>query len=194
MRTQLRIVAGQLRGRKLTVDVNPQVRPAPQMVREALFSILGNAVPGRPFFDLFAGTGAVGLEALSRGARHVFFVERDVRVADQIQKHLQTFHVADRASVVRGDVYHWAERWQAPLEPVTLFLGPPFADFEQRPDSLVTLVADLQTKVAGDSVLVLQSETPFQVGQLPGARAWDVRQYGRNQLMIWVKESLVSGE
>ena len=192
MRTQLRIVAGQLRGRKLTVDVNPQVRPAPQMVREALFSILGNAVPGRPFFDLFAGTGAVGLEALSRGACHVLFVERDVRVADQIQKHLQTFHVADRASVVRGDVYHWAERWQAPLEPVTLFLGPPFADFERRLESLLTLVAKLQTKVAADSVLVLQSEIPFTADALADGPQWDVRKYGRNQLMIWVKESIVS--
>src|SRR6266702_4410821 len=115
MRTQLRIVAGALRGRKLTCDVNPQVRPAPQMVREALFSILGNAVPSRPFFDLFAGTGAVGLEAVSRGA-------------DQIQKHLHVFGIADRASVVRADVYRWAERWQPPAEPVTLFLGPPFAD------------------------------------------------------------------
>lgn len=187
MRTQLRIVAGALRGRKLTCDVNPQVRPAPQMVREALFSILGNAVPGRPFFDLFAGTGAVGLEALSRGARHVFFVERDVRVADQIQKHLHTFHVADQASIVRGDVYHWVERWQAPLEPVTLFLGPPFADFERRQEALLTLVANLQTKVAVDSVLVLQSETPFTAEELP-SQLWDVRQYGRNQLMIWVKE------
>lgn len=192
MRTQLRIVAGALRGRKLTCDVNPQVRPAPQMVREALFSILGNAVPGRPFFDLFAGTGAVGLEALSRGARHVFFVERDVRVADQIQKHLQAFQVADRASVVRGDVYHWAQRWQAPLEPVTLFLGPPFADFERRLESLLTLVADLQTKVAADSVLALQSETPFTADVLPDGPQWDVRKYGRNQLMIWVKESVAS--
>jgi 16S rRNA (guanine(966)-N(2))-methyltransferase RsmD len=158
------------------------------MVREALFSILGNAVPNRPFFDLFAGTGAVGLEALSRGARHVFFVERDVRVADQIQKHLLAFHVADRASVVRGDVYLWAQRWQAPLEPVTLFLGPPFADFERRLEALMTVLAELQTKVAADSVLVLQSETPFTVDPLPGGPQWDVRKYGRNQLMIWVKE------
>ncbi len=187
MRTQLRIVAGSLRGRKLTCDVNPQVRPAPQMVREALFSILGNAVPDRPFFDLFAGTGAVGLEAFSRGAGSVVFVERDFRVADQIQKHLHAFNIVDRASVVRADVYRWAERWQPPAEPVTLFLGPPFADFERQPESLVTLAADLQAKVAADSVLVLQSETPFQAGQLP-SHPWDVRQYGRNQLMIWVKE------
>jgi 16S rRNA (guanine966-N2)-methyltransferase len=187
MRTQLRIVAGTLRGRKLTCDVNEQVRPAPQMVREALFSILGNAVPGRPFFDLFAGTGAVGLEALSRGANPVTFIERDFRVADQIQKHLHAFGIADRASLVRADVYRWAERWQAPAEPVTLFLGPPFADYQRRPDSLLALMADLQKKTAADSVLVLQSETPFQADQLPGSR-WDVRQYGRNQLMIWVKE------
>jgi len=164
------------------------------MVREALFSILGNAVPGRPFFDLFAGTGAVGLEALSRGARHAFFVERDVRVADQIQKHLLAFHVAERASVVRGDVYHWAQRWQAPLEPVTLFLGPPFADFERRLEALLTLVADLQTKVAADSVLALQSETPFTADALADGSQWDVRKYGRNQLMIWVKESIVSSQ
>src|SRR5260370_11771307 len=187
MRTELRIVAGSLRGRKLTCDVNPQVRPAPQRVREALFSILGNAVPNRPFFDLFAGTGAVGLEALSRGARPVVFVERDFRVAGQIQKHLRAFDVADQASIVRADVYHWAERWQPPAEPVTLFLGPPFADFEERLESLQILVADLQTKAAGDSVLALQSETPFQVNQLAGGLPWDVRQYGRNQLMIWVK-------
>jgi 16S rRNA (guanine(966)-N(2))-methyltransferase RsmD len=188
MRTQLRIVAGSLRGRKLTCDVNPQVRPAPQMVREALFSILGNAVPDRPFFDLFAGTGAVGLEAFSRGASSVVFVERDARVADQIQKHLRDFGIADRASIVRADVYRWAERWQPPAEPVTLFVGPPFVDFERRPESLVMLTADLQANVAADSVLVLQSETPFQAGQLPGGHPWDVRQYGRNQLMIWVKE------
>ena len=67
-KTEVRIVAGTLRGRKLACVVHPGMRPTPQMVREALFSILGNAVPGRPFYDVFAGTGVVGLEAVSRGA------------------------------------------------------------------------------------------------------------------------------
>src|SRR5437870_12954138 len=111
MRTQLRIVAGSLRGRKLTCDVNPQVRPAPQMVREALFSILGNAVPDRPFYDLFAGTGAVGMEAVSRGAGRVTLVERDFRTADAIEQHLRELGVADRAAVARGDGYRWVESW-----------------------------------------------------------------------------------
>src|SRR5436853_7862325 len=116
MRTQLRIVAGALRGRKLTCTVNPELRPTPQMVREALFSILGNAVPGRPFLDVFAGTGVVGLEALSRGASAVTFVERDFRLVDELEKHLEAFGVGDRTAIAKADVYRWGERWQAPAE------------------------------------------------------------------------------
>src|SRR6516164_7176073 len=99
MRLQVRIVAGTLRGRKLSYAANPQLRPTPQMLREALFSILGNAVPGRPFFDVFAGTGAVGLEALSRGAASAVFVERDFRVAGDIERHLKEFDIAGLATV-----------------------------------------------------------------------------------------------
>src|SRR5262245_34958321 len=132
MRTQLRIVAGSLRGRRLTCTVAPGLRPMPDMVRQALFSILGNAVPGRTFYDLFAGTGAVGLEALSRGADCVVFVERDNRVAAEIGRHLTEFGVADRADVERADVYRWADRWDAPAEPVNLFLGPPYPDYRER--------------------------------------------------------------
>ena len=88
MRTQIRIVAGSLRGRKVVCDVNPALRPTPQRAREALFSILGDAVPGRPFFDVFAGTGVVGMEALSRGASSAAFVERDFRLIDELERHL----------------------------------------------------------------------------------------------------------
>src|SRR5579885_3261761 len=126
MRTQIRIVAGSLRGRKLSCTVRPTLRPTPQMVREALFSILGNAVPDRPFYDLFARTGAIGLEALSRGAPPVAMVERDFRVAAEIERHLRAFGVADKAAVVKADAYRWAERWRGASEPVNIFVGPPF--------------------------------------------------------------------
>src|SRR5271168_379123 len=108
MQVQLRIVAGSLRGRKIQCRVNPALRPTPQMVREALFSILGNAVPGRPFVDVFAGTGAIGLEAISRGASFTYFVERDFRLAQDIENHLESFGVAHAAQVIRTDVYRWA--------------------------------------------------------------------------------------
>src|SRR5437868_2246800 len=111
MRTQLRIEAGGLRGRRLTCTVTGGLQPTPQRVREALFSILGNAVPDQPFYDLFAGTGAVGLEALSRGARPVVFVERDVRAAADILRHLEAFGVADQGMALRTDVYRWGAHW-----------------------------------------------------------------------------------
>src|SRR5260370_42362076 len=105
MRTHLRIVAGSLRGRKLTYVIDPCLRPMPDRVRKAMFNILGNAVPDRPFFDLFGGTGAVGVEAISRGAAPVMFIERNSRTAAEIIRHLQAFGVADQGRVQQADVY-----------------------------------------------------------------------------------------
>jgi 16S rRNA (guanine966-N2)-methyltransferase len=171
----------------LTCEVGPTLRPTPQMVREALFSILGDAVPGRPFVDAFAGTGVVGLEALSRGASRAAFVERDFRLTAGLDKHIAAFGVGDRAQVVRTDVYRWAERWQAPDEPVVVFLSPPFADFQQRGEDLMAAVEHLQRRTAVGSVLVLQSERGADLERLPDRGRWEERRYGRNILLFWVK-------
>jgi 16S rRNA (guanine(966)-N(2))-methyltransferase RsmD len=187
MRVQLRIVAGSLRGRKIHCQVNPELRPTPQMVREALFSILGNAVPDRPFFDLFAGTGANGLEALSRGASFVWFVERDFRLAQEIEQHLRTFGVARQALVIRTDVYRWVSQWQPPAEPVNVFVSPPFIDFQRRADELLELVAKLQKKVAAGSVIVVQTEKHAGQERWSELADWEERRYGRNILLLWVK-------
>jgi 16S rRNA (guanine(966)-N(2))-methyltransferase RsmD len=188
MKTQIRIVAGSLRGRKLTCTVNDNLRPTPQRVREALFSILGNAVPDRPFVDVFAGTGVVGLEALSRGASSVTFVERDFRLSADLERHAEAFGVRDASRIDRADVYRWAERWQPPAEPVTVFISPPFADFERRPEELLRLTGELQQKVNPGSVIVLQAERTPVLDELPARPEWEERRYGRNHLLIWVKE------
>jgi 16S rRNA (guanine966-N2)-methyltransferase len=192
MKPQLRIVAGSLKGRKLTYTPGSHLRPTPDVVREALFSILGNAVPGRAFLDLFAGTGAVGMEALSRGATPVTLVERDPQVAGAIIRHLQSFGVAEQAVVHRADVYRWIERWQPPAEPVNVFLGPPFLDFERRPEALFQSLTELERKVPPESILVLQNEKTLITDSLPDPQHWEHRQYGRNRLSIWVKDFLDS--
>jgi len=194
MRAQLRIVSGSLRGRKLTCEVHAGLRPTPDMVREALFSILGNAVPGRPFFDLFAGTGVIGLEAISRGASETTFVERDFRLSEEIHRHTRTFGVLDRAVFARADVYRWVDRWDPPDEPVTVFLSPPFDDLDRCPEVFLAAVARLRQKIADDSVLVLQMEASAALEQLPDREHWDERKYGRNHLLIWVKEPPASAE
>jgi 16S rRNA (guanine966-N2)-methyltransferase len=189
MRTQLRIVAGQLRGRKLTCTVNEHLRPAPEMVRAALFNILGDDVRNRPFYDLFAGTGAVGFEALSRGASRVFFIERDSRTAAEIERHLREFKVSEAAEVVRADVYRWVQRWPGGGEPVNVFLGPPYADYQSRGKELSEVIAAVLAKAAGDSIIVLQSERLPAEWQLPNGTIWDERRYGRNHLWIGFKRA-----
>jgi 16S rRNA (guanine966-N2)-methyltransferase len=187
--TQLRIVSGSLRGRKVTCNVNPNLRPTPDRVREALFSILGNAVPGTPFVDVFAGTGVVGLEAISRGATSVLFVERDFRLVEELEQHLRQFGVEDRSRIARADVYRWVERWQPPEGPVCVFLSPPFGDLERRSDDLLAVVRQLQEKLPAGSVLVLQAEECPMLAEVPDRTRWDERTYGRNHLLFWVKES-----
>jgi 16S rRNA (guanine(966)-N(2))-methyltransferase RsmD len=158
------------------------------MVREALFSILGNAVPDRPFYDVFAGTGVVGLEALSRGARNVTFIERDLRLAGDIERHLEQFGVAERATVARTDVYRWAERWVPPPEPVNVFFSPPFADFSRRREEFLTTIQIVQARVAPGSVVVIQAERDALRDCERAFAGWELRRYGRNELLIWVRE------
>jgi 16S rRNA (guanine966-N2)-methyltransferase len=185
-KTQIRIVAGQLRGRRLTVTVTPELRPTPQMVREAFFSILGDAIPDRAFLDVFAGTGVIGIEAIGRGASSATFLERDHELAGRIERHLREFGVADSGLVLRADVYRWIERWQPPSEPVNVFVSPPFSDLTARLDGFLGLVQELQHKLPVGSVLTVQAELGFDGDKLPGS-GWDRRQYGRNLLLIWVK-------
>jgi 16S rRNA (guanine966-N2)-methyltransferase len=182
---QLRIVAGDLKGRLLAAAVHPGMRPTPQMVREALFSILGQAVAGRPFFDVFAGTGINGLEALSRGANRAVFVERDGRLAAAIDANLGKFRLSGRGTVVRGDVYRWADRWLPPGEPVNLYVSPPFPDLTRRLDEFIHLIETLQRLAPSGSVVTLQLETGFDIAALPDPNRWDVRKYGRNLLAFW---------
>ncbi len=184
MRVQLRIVAGALRGRRLTCNLSSDLRPTPDRVREALFNILGDAVPDRPFVDAFAGSGVVGLEALSRGAKSVLFLERDFRLAHDIDANVRAFGYTGQAQVQRADVYRWAASWQAP-EPVNVYVSPPFADIQKRTDDLLLLIAAVQRKMPAGSVLVLQSERHSELDGRPALAEWEQRRYGRNGLLIW---------
>ncbi|MGF1579424.1 MAG: RsmD family RNA methyltransferase [Gemmataceae bacterium] len=189
-RVQLRIVSGSLRGRRLTCVVGPNLRPTPQMVREALFNILGNAIPGRPFFDVFAGTGIFGLEALSRGCSFATLIERDFRLAQDIDERLRGYSLQDRSQVLRTDTYRWASYWHPPEEPVNIYLSPPFRDLERlRVDEFLKLIATLRDKMPEQSVIAIQSEADQLKDKFEDQADWDIRKYGRNVLMVWVKEA-----
>ncbi|HEX5459525.1 MAG TPA: 16S rRNA (guanine(966)-N(2))-methyltransferase RsmD [Steroidobacteraceae bacterium] len=121
----LRIIGGIWRGRRLRFPPSPEIRPTPDRVRETLFNWLAPHVPGARCLDLFAGSGALGLEALSRGAAHVTFVEHELAAAREISARLAEWG-ADAASVERADARRFLAR--TPAAPFDIvFLDPPFA-------------------------------------------------------------------
>jgi len=103
----VRVIAGSARGRPLSAPPGRGVRPTSDRVREALFSALADDVPGAAVLDLFAGSGALGIEALSRGAALAVLVESDARALAAIAANLDRAGVADRAAVVQADALTW---------------------------------------------------------------------------------------
>lgn len=119
----LRIIAGTLRGSRLRVPDAPGLRPTPDRVRETLFNWLAPWIAGARCLDLYAGTGALGIEALSRGARECVFVERDGRVRQPLQDNLERLRV-EGARVVGADALDFLAGPPQPFDLV--FLDPPF--------------------------------------------------------------------
>jgi len=105
----VRIVAGEFGGRRLTMPKDSRVRPTADRVREAWMSILADAIPGARVLDLYAGSGALGLEALSRGAVTATFVELNPLSLRALQANVAALGVADRVTVHRGDALRYVE-------------------------------------------------------------------------------------
>jgi 16S rRNA (guanine966-N2)-methyltransferase len=132
----MRIIAGTFRSRQLKSLKGMAMRPTSDKLRETLFNVLGELVVDARFVDLFAGTGAVGIEALSRGARQAIFVERHPPAAALIKKNLESLNIHKGARVLKLDTLQALK--QIAEEPAAasasidiLFLDPPYAEKEQ---------------------------------------------------------------
>ena len=121
----LRIIGGQWRGRKLAFTPAEGLRPTTDRVRETLFNWLQNDIPGARCLDLFAGSGALGLEALSRGAARALLVEKSTIAAQQLEVHLHTLHCND-AAVVHLATEQFLQRGPGDACYDVVFLDPPF--------------------------------------------------------------------
>ncbi|MFK7887518.1 MAG: 16S rRNA (guanine(966)-N(2))-methyltransferase RsmD [Gammaproteobacteria bacterium] len=134
-REQFRIIGGRWRGRKLSFAARPGLRPTPDRVRETLFNWLGTSLHGARCLDLFAGSGSLGLEALSRGAASVNFVDQDRTALRKIEEHVATLG-ATGAQFMAGD---WRKSAEAARGFDLIFADPPFeSDYL---DQLCTLLA-----------------------------------------------------
>jgi 16S rRNA (guanine966-N2)-methyltransferase len=123
-RNEFRIIAGQWRRRRLKFPPLPGIRPSPDRVRETLFNWLMHRIEGANCLDLFAGSGALGLEALSRGAARVVFIDREPAVVESLRSHLVSLHTTN-GEVLQSDALAFLRGSATPFDFV--FLDPPFS-------------------------------------------------------------------
>ena len=141
----MRVIAGEAKGRRLVVPEGGGTRAATDRIRETLFGILEPVLDGADVLDLFAGAGTLGIEALSRGAARVTFVEKAPKAIAALRKNLETTHFAGRATVVRADALSFLD---SPVRADIAFCDPPFADVETHGRVLVKLAAPDRLVVA----------------------------------------------
>jgi len=152
-------------------------------VREALFNLLGPAVAGKHAIDLFAGTGALGLEALSRGASRATFFEQHFPTAGLIRQNIAALDLEEIAEVVAADTFIWFRRpaqvhqLAEPGVPWVVFCSPPFEFYQSRRDDMLALMQTLMSAAPPESMFALESDERFNFVPLPDASRWDVRDY-----------------
>lgn len=124
----MRVIAGEAKGRPLVAPKGTGTRPATDRIRESLFAILEPDLAAARVLDLFAGAGTMGIEALSRGAAHVTFVERSAVAVDALRRNLGATGFVDRADVIAANVIAFLDRGSLTEQAQLAFLDPPFAD------------------------------------------------------------------
>ena len=178
----MRIIGGSARGRKLVGPSSEGTRPLSDRARESLFNILGPGIRGERVLDLFAGTGAVGLEALSRGAVSATFVEQDRRALGDIHANLNALGFADSGKVVSGDALAFIRRSRESFDVV--FAGPPqWAGLWKTTIEAVDLRGEI---LADGGLLVTQLDPSEDDGdpELVRLERVDQRAYGKTLLLF----------
>ena len=159
---QLRIIGGEWRGRKLRFPDAPNLRPTPDRVRETVFNWLAPTIEGAQVLDLFAGSGALGLEALSRGAGFVTFVDNHKKVSQALQQHLEMLNVKEKAEVFSMDGVKFLKKESQKYNLV--FLDPPYhLDFMSK----VVPLLEEHAWLSDNALLYLEIEKRQSLPELP---------------------------
>lgn len=178
----IRIIGGRFRSRSIRWSGDLRTRPMKDDLREALFNLVGGWVPGRHVIDLFAGTGAIGLEAISRGAASATLIERHFPTARIIRENVESLDPDLPVEIVKSDTFFWVRQFVGPgtarpAIPWLVFCSPPWNLFDRRADDLIAIVTALRDAAPPDSLIVVESEDTFDPRRLPDPDFWRTRRY-----------------
>jgi 16S rRNA (guanine(966)-N(2))-methyltransferase RsmD len=182
----MRVIAGSAKGRKLLAVPGERTRPITGRTKVALFDILGQGIIGCRFLDLFGGTGSVGIEALSRGAAAVVFVEISRPGLRTIGENLRRTGLAERAHVVRGDAFAFLQR--PAVEPFdVVYVAPP--QYQRLWVKALQAIDDHPLLLAEDGQVIVQMH-PKEQEPLPlqHLHLVDERRYGSTLLLFWIRD------
>jgi 16S rRNA (guanine966-N2)-methyltransferase len=189
----MRIIAGRFRGRRLPTVAGPGIRPTTDRVREALFSSIGSEVEGSDVLDLFAGTGAFGFEALSRGAHSVVFVERNSKASKIIESTVAALGVENHVHLMTSDVSMAIRRLNENNQCFAIiFIDPPYLSA-----SIDPLIGspEFVSIVSNGGLVILETEFTSKVSAAPHpfSETWQ-RRYGRTLIRIFRKADQAHNE
>jgi 16S rRNA (guanine966-N2)-methyltransferase len=197
----LRIIGGRFRGRRLQYHGDLRTRPMKDRLREALFNLIGLDIRHTHAIDLFAGTGALALEAISRGAQSATLIEQHHPTAEVIRGNIAALGVQDQAQVIAGNVFIWARRRSG--QPGTaidaagdlpadrrwaVFCSPPYEFYVSRTGEMLELISGLIRSAPPGSVFAVEADDCFDFQTLPDPQAWDVRPYPPAVVGVFRKE------
>lgn len=172
----VRIIAGEWRRRMLPYSGDRRTRPMKDRVRENVFNLLQQVVAGTHAVDLFAGTGALGFEALSRGAARATFCEQHSPSARQITENAAFLGAGDRVRVITGDTFRAFESFADAERPWMVFCSPPYEFYIARAREMRALIEGLYERAPAGSWFVVECDERFEPTTWTWT-AWDVRRY-----------------
>ncbi|HEX6350295.1 MAG TPA: 16S rRNA (guanine(966)-N(2))-methyltransferase RsmD [Candidatus Dormibacteraeota bacterium] len=175
----LRVTGGDLRGRRL--EAPRAIRPTEGMVREAIFNMLAASVPEAAVLDLFAGSGALGIEALSRGAARAWFVDRSEDACATIKRNLEAAGLGAGVQVLRADVPRWLGTHPAEVGEATLaLLDPPYADTA----ALAAALRELDVRLPAGAWAAVEHDSRHRLPELDRLARHRTRRYGGSSVTI----------
>ncbi len=196
----MRITGGEFGGRNLKVPKSDAIRPTQDRVREALFNMIQFEIAGADFLDLFAGSGAVGLEALSRGAKSVTFVERERRHLAVLNENIESLRpgrvkagggvsarsasTLNDATVVAADAYRWIATHAGPGFSIG-FADPPYALGEEKGYASVLATLAERGVIRAGGLFIAEMTAVQKAEETPGWELIRDRTYGKTRLCIW---------
>jgi len=179
----IRVIAGTAKGRHLNLVPGDGTRPVMDRVKEALFNILGDAIDGSTFLDLYAGTGSVGIEALSRGASSAVFVDNDRSAVKTIEENLKTTGFTKQTQIVRADVRDFIRRPASTPYEIVYIAPPQYKGLWRETLSLLDANAE---HVALDGLVIVQIDPQEKTDvTLNVLSAYDERRYGNTLLCFF---------